>query len=258
MAETALVAPSPPSPPVDRERFSTHPEAHMTERPSHRRQGTYTEYALRRVLPDWFVAGNMGVYWVPDQFEYPYVGPDVFVARNRPSRNDAATYFTYEDGPLTLVVEIASPATRKLDLQKRDRDYAVELAVPWHLWIDLLQPTLELCRLHEGRYVPVEPDKSGAVWCTDLGVGFAWQEDGRLVRVLAADGTTVPTDDEELILREEEAARRQLAEQRAEREARRAEQEATARQAAEERAEALAAELQRLRQAMEEGRDAPE
>jgi hypothetical protein len=127
MAEPTVATPHPPRAPVDRELFSLHPEEHVTERPSHRLQATYTEFALRRLLPGWYVAANMGVYWVPGEFEYPWAGPDVFVARNQPVREDASVYLTYEDGPLTLVVEIASPSTRKMDRNQRDTVYALEL-----------------------------------------------------------------------------------------------------------------------------------
>src|SRR5207245_1389163 len=147
MAEPMLAPAAPAPQPVDREQFSLHPEEQMTERPSHRLQGIYTEQALRRILPGWYVAGNMGVYWVPGEMEYPSVGPDVLVARNAPTREDPSVYLTYEDGPLTLVVEIASPSTRNLDRHKRDTVYAIELAVPWYLWIDLPRRVLELYRL---------------------------------------------------------------------------------------------------------------
>ena len=95
MAEPIL-APDPAiTEPVDRELFSLHPEEPMTERPSHRLLGIYIEHALRRLLRGWFVAGNLGVYWVPGQFEHPYAGPDVLVARGRPAREDSAVYLTY-------------------------------------------------------------------------------------------------------------------------------------------------------------------
>jgi Uma2 family endonuclease len=240
--------------PADRELFSLHPEEQMTERPPHRLQGVYLEQAFRWVLPGWYVAGNMGVYWVPGEMEYPFVGPDVFVARNAPVREDAAVYLTYEDGPLTLVVEIASPSTRKLDLHKRNTQYAIELAVPWYLWIDRPQGVLALYRLVEGRYERVIPDAEGRVWCDELKVGFAWQPDGQMVRVLTADGTVVPTAGEIEALRE-------AAEQRAAREAQRAAREAQRADVAEQRAAALAAELERLQQALDEaqrsGEDKP-
>jgi Uma2 family endonuclease len=259
MAEPVVASPDVLTQPADRERFSLHEEEHVTERPSHRRQGTYTEFALRRLLPGWYVAGNMGVYWVPGEFEYPSVGPDVFVARSSPRRDDASVYLTYEDGPLTLVVEIASPSTRNMDRKKRDNDYAVELAVPWYLWIDLPRRVMELYQLADGRYELVLKDEQGQAWCPELGIGFAWDPMGDLVRVLARDRTPALTPDEEAKLREAAETRAESEARRAEREARRAEREAQQRTAAEqaahaaqERAAALEAELDRLRRALED------
>ena len=39
-------------------------------------------------------------------------------------------------------------------------------------------------------------DSAGRLWSPALGVGFGWQDDGRLVRVLRSDGTVVPTRSE--------------------------------------------------------------
>jgi hypothetical protein len=174
------------------------------------------------------------------------------VAGRRPAREDPSVFLTHEDGPLTLVVEVASPATRKMDRRKRDEVYAIELEVPWYLWIDLPRHVLELDRLDGGRYESVVADGEGRVLCTELDVRFGWQADGRLVRVIAPDGTTVLTPDEEAVQREAEAGLRRFAEERAAREARRAEREAARRAAAEQRAAELAAEVERLRQALNE------
>jgi hypothetical protein len=112
MAEPML-APAAVSP-ADRDLFSLHPEEHMTERPVHRLQGVHMEQGLRWSLPGWYVAGNMGVYWVLGEMEYPFVGPDVFVARNPPAREGAAVYLTYEDGPLIgRQARVHPPALRR-------------------------------------------------------------------------------------------------------------------------------------------------
>jgi hypothetical protein len=99
---------------------------------------------------------------------------------------------------------------------------------------------LELYRLVDGRYELMIPDQDGRVWCPDLGVGFAWDESARLVRVLAPSGRIMSTSDEEAKLRQAAEERAEAAEQTA----------ATER----ERAEALAAELERLRRALEADR----
>jgi Uma2 family endonuclease len=178
---------------ADREQFSLHPEDDVTERMDHRRQVVYLGEALEEVLPGMFVACNLAVYWVPGQREHPYAGPDVLVSRHRPAGENPSVYLTYEDGPLTLVAEIASTKTRRREKRKRDQDYAGGLQVPEYLFIDLEKQILGLWELVEGKYEPIDPDSAGRLWSRQLGVGFAWQEDRRLVRVLRADGTIVPT-----------------------------------------------------------------
>jgi Uma2 family endonuclease len=257
--------------PVDRELFSLHPEEQMTERPSHRRQVAALEHAISKARPDLFVAANLGIYWVPGQYEHPWVGPDLLVSHHVPARDDPSVYLTFEDGPVAFVAEVASPSTRSADEKKRDDSYAPELRVPEYLWIDLARHELQLWTLVGIRYEPLPPDEHGRLWSRELELGFAWQADQRLVRVLLADGTVLPTGEEEADQAaaasaraereaqraEREAQRAEREAQRAEREARRAEEEAAARAAAEQRAAALAEELERLRRVLDQGSGGP-
>jgi hypothetical protein len=246
------------APPEDRSLFSLHPEDYVTQQDSHDEECSYLKSGLRRVLPDWFVGRELAVYWVPGQRQHPYAGPDILVARNRPPQPDPTVYLTYEDGPITLVVEVASEETRSRERDKRDKTYAAALQVPEYVFIDLHRDTLELWTLVDGTYQPVAADPQGILWSRELGVGFVWQEDRRLVRLVDQKGQVVPTAQEETALREaaEERARREA--RRADQAARRVEREARGRAEAEQRAEAerqradaLAAELERLRRAIE-------
>jgi hypothetical protein len=246
-------------PPVtDRSPFSLHPEDWVTQQDSHDEQTAYFKHSLRLLLPDCFVARDMAVYWVPGQTRRPYVGPDLFVSRHQPRVEDPKAWLTYEDGPLSLVIEVASDATRAKEGWKRDRRYARALQVPEYLYVDLQRDELRLGLLTGGRYEWVEPDAAGRLWSPEFGFGLVWQEGERLVRLLGPDGRVIPTGQEEAALRTEEEARRQVAEQRADREARRAdrearraEQEASRREAAETQAAELAAEIERLRRALD-------
>jgi Uma2 family endonuclease len=226
MGEMATIAPA------NRKEFSLHEEDHLTETRSHGAQAVYLEYALDQLLPGWFVARNFAVYWVPGQRQYPYAGPDVLVSRHHPQRQeDPSVYLTYEDGPLTLVAEIASDKTRRREPKKRDETYARELQVPEYLFVDIPRDILQFSVLTAGRYEPVLPDAAGRLWSPALGIGFAWQEDHRLVRVIAPDGAVMPTAQEAAALLTSAAAQAEAERQRA---------------------DALAAELERLRRARDE------
>jgi putative restriction endonuclease len=222
------------TPVADRSLFSMHPEDWVTQQDSHDELGAYFKEALRLVLPDWFVARDLAVYWVPGRLKHPYAGPDIFVSRRRPREDDPRVWLTYEDGPLELVIEVASEGTRSKEGKRRDKTYALELKVPEHLFVDLYEDKLELSQLVGGRYEPVAPDERGILWSRILGVGFVRLPGERLVRVVTPNGEIVPT-------RREAEARRQEAEAR--------------RQEAEARAEALAAELERLRRSLAERDD---
>jgi putative restriction endonuclease len=246
MAEQTLTAPA------DRELFSLHPEDDMTERRSHSAQAGYFDFAFSQVLPGMFVARNLAVYWVPGQRKYPYAGPDVLVSRHHPPDPDPTVYLTYEEGPLTLVVEIASLKTRRREKRRRDEVYAATLQVPVYLFVDIPRHILDLRELVAGKYEPVPPDSEGRYWSRELGIGFVWQADGKLVRVLTPDGRIVPTAQEEADLRAAAEERAEAERARAEAEHARAEAERERAEAERARAEALAVELERLRRMLGE------
>ncbi len=253
------------TPVTDRSPFSLHPEEWVTQRDSHDEQTYYFKYGLRLLLPDCFVARDLGVYWVPGQTQYPWIGPDNFVSRHQPRVVDPKVWLTYEDGPLALVIEVASDATRSNEEEKR-HTYARELQVPEYLYVDLQQGELWLGRLAGGEYERLEPDAAGRLWSAQFRAGFAWDEDERFVRLVAPDGSLVAAPLEEVARREEAEERELVAEERAVRAiqraeqqaararqaAARAEQEAARRAAAEEQARELAAEVERLRQRLGE------
>jgi Uma2 family endonuclease len=273
------------TPVTDRSLFSMHPEDWVTQQTSHDIQCAYLREALASLLPDCFVAHDLAVYWVPGRFRHPYVGPDIFVARRQPLVEDPKAWLVFEDGPLDLVIEVASDTTRDQEEAKRDEKYAAELEVPEYVYIDLHREELRLERLVRGRYEPVAPDDQGRLWSAEFGVGFVRLPGERLVRVTDKDGMIAPTGREREALQREAEARagqerqqaqqqRQRAEraerqaarerQRAQREAeqrraaeRRAHEEAEQRRVAEQRIAALAAELDRLRQSRERDDDPP-
>src|SRR5215208_4239220 len=76
------------TPITDRSLFSMHPEDWVTQADSHDEQCAYFKEALRLLLPDCFVARDLAVYWVPGQYQHPYVGPDIFIARRQPRAED--------------------------------------------------------------------------------------------------------------------------------------------------------------------------
>jgi len=239
--------------PADRQRFSLHEEEDVVEVPPHRRQVVYFETNLQVELPDRFVMANMGVYWVPGQYENPWTGPDLFVAARSAKEPPARVWLVWEDGPLQFVAEVASERTRRRERRKREEIYRDALRVPEALYVDLDRRQLELWRLREGVYRRVR-EEGGRLFSEELGVWFGWDAVETFVRIWSGDGRMLSTPEErqqqlqEAEFQAEEARRLRQEEQRLRQEAeQRAAEEARARQEAEARAAALAAELERLR-----------
>src|SRR5438034_197401 len=159
------------APVTDRSPFSLHPEDWVTQRDSHDEEGAYLKRGLRLLLPDSFVARDLAVYWVPGETQHPYAGPDIFVSRHKPQVEDPSVWLTYEDGPLALVIEIASEKTRHLEAKRRDETYAQALQVPEYVYMDLQQDDLRLGRLVEGRYEWIAPDAAGRFWSEQFRIG---------------------------------------------------------------------------------------
>src|SRR5205085_2485525 len=113
-------------------------------------------------------------------------------------------WLTYEDGPLALVIEVASDTTRSGEEEKRDEIYARTLQVPEYVYADLQQGELRLGRLVGGQYEWAEPDAAGRLWSEQFRVGFAWDEEERFVRLVTGDGIIVAAPLEEVARREEE------------------------------------------------------
>jgi Uma2 family endonuclease len=254
-------------PRADRRLFSLHEEEDVVEVPPHRDQIFYLETNLRSELPDRFVGGNMGVYWVPGQFKKPWAGPDVLVSRRPPRDPAPRVYLVWEDGPIQFIAEVASDRTRRTERRKRERIYRVELQVPEYLYIDLDRHQLELWRLQGGEYQRVS-DEGGRLFSQELELWFGWDPQKAFVRIWTPEGRMLLTAEEqrqrleeaeqqaqeERQRRQEEQEQRQAAEQRAQEEQRqrqeaeqRAQEERRLREEAEARAAALAAELERLR-----------
>jgi Uma2 family endonuclease len=222
----------------DHSRYSLHPEEDVVEIPPHRHQVVYLETNLRALLPDRYVGANMGVYWIPGEYEEPWAGPDVLVSRHRPAPPPQRIYLTWEHGPLSFVAEVASERTRRQEQKKREQTYRVDLQVPEYLYIDVDRRQLQLWRLREGEYHRVTPEDE-RLYSRELDLWFAWDAHDTFVRIWTADGRMLLTKEEDLQALEAAEQRAREAEARA----------ADLVRAAEARAAALEAEVERLRRA---------
>jgi len=184
--------------------------------------------------PDVYVSGNLLMFYVEGD-RRKHISPDVFVVRGVEKR-DRDHYLVWQEKAPDVVIEITSKSTRREDRKKKWELYRDVLEVPEYFQFDptedYLKPPLQGFRHIEGEYVPIEP--VGQRLPSEV-LGLHLERDGKKLRLFN------PVTGGRLLTA---AERSELAERRAEDERKRAE-------AAEAVQQQLAAENERLRQAID-------
>ena len=187
---------------------------------------------------DCYVAGNMFVYFDPDQVNTRnFRGPDFFVVKNVKDKRFRRSWVVWEEDDLTpdFVIELASESTAKFDLTKKKAIYERILKTPEYVVYDPATEELRGWRLRSGHYTPVGLNPQGRLWSEELelwlGVSdytFPGQTGSvKVLRFFDATGAVLLTPQEAATQRAEFEA------QRAELEAQRATAETAARRDAE-------------------------
>ena len=194
---------------------------------------------------DRYVAGNIFVYFAPDQVKTrDFRGPDLFVVKGARDTGMRNSWVVWEEDDLTpdYVIELASPSTVKFDLSGKKDIYERILKTPEYVVYDPNAERLRGWRLKRGRYEALTPNAEGRLWSEELGLWLGVAEYRfinqsaavKMLRFFDEDGQLLPTP------QEAEAQRAEQERQRADTATQRADFEAQARRTAE-------AELARLR-----------
>ncbi|HVR95043.1 MAG TPA: Uma2 family endonuclease [Thermoanaerobaculia bacterium] len=200
---------------------------------------------------DYYVGGDMFVYYSVKQAQdvaqgKPYFrGPDVFwVGGVSPTPIRKAWVAWEEDGRLPdVIIELLSPSTARIDRTEKRDLYAQVFRTPEYFMCEPGTWKVEGLRLEGLAYRPMVPDEQGRFWSEQLGVSLGlWHGtrlglEGTWLRLFRADGSLIPTSEENALAERE----------RADAERGRAEAEAKRADAERERAEAAEAEVARLR-----------
>jgi Uma2 family endonuclease len=228
--------------------YPNHEEDDVPEGTLHNRWSGYLVYSLAARFRDWFVTGNICVYWEPGNTR-DYVAPDAFVAGGRVPEPPPRVYRTWLLPALLFAAEIGSVSnTRDKIEEKRGRyeRHVRPLEILETEPVDeeagevLTQEKLHLYRLTEQGYQEVEREPNGRVRAAGLELELGVDEHANL-RLYTLSGEPLRTYEEEQQARlaaeqrwEQEARERAAAEERAVEE--RAQREALEREVAELRA----------------------
>ena len=121
---------------------------------------------------DYFVGGNMFVYFSPDQeLTKDYRGPDFFVVLNTTLQKRREAWIIWEEQGRTpdLVVELLSKSTKHFDLNDKKAIYEQILKTPDYFVFDPFDPdSLQGWHLVKQRYQALLPNKHGWLWSETL------------------------------------------------------------------------------------------
>lgn len=174
---------------------------------------------------DAYVAGNMFVYFSPDQVRNEdFRGPDVFAVQGVTKRERKSWVVWQEGKGPDIVIELLSESTAHVDKTRKKLIYQDKLRVPEYVWFDPFTGELAGFALRDGAYEPIDPDAMGRLHSRQLGlVLLHWQGtyngiEAVWLRWALPDGIVLPTSaeraEEERRHAEEERRRADVAERR--------------------------------------------
>ena len=121
---------------------------------------------------DYFVGGNMFVYFSPDQvLTKDYRGPDFFVVLNTQIQKRREAWIVWEEQGRTpdLVVELLSKSTKHFDLNDKKTIYEQILKTSDYFVFDPFDPdSLQGWHLVKQRYQALSPNEHGWLWSETL------------------------------------------------------------------------------------------
>ncbi|MBO1057901.1 MAG: Uma2 family endonuclease [Dolichospermum sp. JUN01] len=208
-------------------------------------------------INDYFVAGNMTIYYSPRQIKTKdFRGPDFFLVLDTENR-ERNSWVVWEEGGKypNLIIELLSPSTASTDKGLKKQIYQDIFRTPEYFWFNPQSLEFAGFILFGGTYQPIEPNPQGLLWSQQLNL-YLGVHDGKL-RYFLPEGQLMLTPEEYGVqatqraeqqtqlteeatkLAEEQAQRAEQQTQRAEQQTQRAEQQTQL-------AERLAAKLREL------------
>lgn len=130
---------------------------------------------LWRDRSDYFVGGNLTVYFSPEQSKaQDFRGPDFFVVLGVDGTRDRRSWVVWEEGGRypNVIVELLSDSTASNDRGEKKTIYEQIFRTPEYFLFDPETGALEGFRLTGGHYAPIEPDEHGRLASDQLDLLF--------------------------------------------------------------------------------------
>lgn len=193
---------------------------------------------LWRDRQDYFAAGNLTVYYSPNQRKSKdFRGPDFFVVLGTERKPRKSWVVWEEDGKYPhLIIELLSDSTAQTDRGLKKQIYQDTFRTPEYFWFDPNTLEFQGFALIQGQYQPMQPDEQGWLWSVQLQLFLGVQEEH--LRFFSPEGQLVLTPAESAQVEQQRAAQAQQEAAQAQQEAAQAQQEAA--QAQQQKAEAEA------------------
>ena len=216
----------------DQDYYPLHEEDDVPEIPDHESTVRYARNALSARFPEWFITGNVCIYWERGNTR-DYRAPDAFVVKEPLNEPVTRVYQLWKQPPVAFVIEVGSRTSFRTDVGPKVEIYQDLVKAREYYHADLDHQVQRLWRMGPDGYEEVRPEENDRLRSAELELEFALE--GGSVRIYTLDG-------EILLAHEEEVQRRTQAEERLE-------ASEVRRSAAEEQA---AAEARRRREAEEQ------
>ncbi len=192
---------------------------------------------------DYFAAGNLTIYYSPEQKKTDnFRGPDFFVVLNT-ERKPRKSWVVWEEGGKypNVIIELLSNSTANIDRTNKKEIYQDIFRTPEYFWFS--PETLEFkgFGLTLGQYQDLQPNEQGFLWSEQLQL-FIGVFEGKL-RFFTPEGELVPTPEESAKTAEQRASEAEETTRKTQEEL---EAERQQRQAERQRNERLAAKLREL------------
>lgn len=159
---------------------------------------------------DFFVAGNLTIYYSPRQPKSKHFrGPDFFVVLGT-ERKPRKSWVVWEEGEKypNLIIELLSESTATTDRGLKKEIYQDIFCTPDYFWFDL--DTQEFAGFHllDGCYEALEPNPQGWLWSQQLQLYLGTQ--AGLLRFFNVEGQLIPTGEEAAVLAQQQAEQEAL------------------------------------------------